>query len=221
MGATNPAATTESVAESGAIRHTTTLLRRGKPRYDLLLTRERRHGLKGLLNHEEFTTLTARLLTAGLVIERTAVGDLMADIALEAWDHATRGSWRRGVWSVTWKATSSLSAVVTAALGGSILAFNSLPTTARYVLAAIAFLAAAIGAIQPGEELAADRRRHNSYASLHRRILQYLMISLPGVSLEQAGVQLEVFNSEFDHVLGDVIEPLHSTDGPSATPGNS
>lgn len=125
------------------------------------------------------------------------------------------------MWTVTWKAASSLSAVVTAALGGSILAFNSLPTAARYALAAIAFLAAAIAAIQPGEELAADRRRHNSYASLHRRILHYVLTSLPAASLEDAKTQLDVFNNEFDHVLGDELEPMRQAVGSNASPGTS
>jgi hypothetical protein len=196
LATAEPAATAGNVAKSG------------KAGIDLLQWPDQRTGLRGLLNDEEFTTLTAQLKASRLVTERRVVGDLMADIALNAWDHAKRGSWRRGIWTVTWKAASSLSAVVTAALGGSILAFNSLPTAARYALAAIAFLAAAIAAIQPGEELAADRRRHNSYASLHRRILHYVMTSLPGASLEHARTQLEIFNNEFDHVLGDAVEPM-------------
>jgi hypothetical protein len=187
----------------------------------LLQWPDRRSGLKGLLNREEFTTLSARLKAAGLTTERTIIGDLMADIGLNAWEHAARGSWRRGTWAVTWKAAGSLQAVVTAALGGSILAFNSLPTAARYALAAIAFLAAAIGALQPREELAADWRRHNSYPSLHRRILHYVMTSLPDASLEKARAQLDVFNAQFDHVLGDLMDPLRPPEGSTASPGTS
>jgi hypothetical protein len=174
---------------------------------DLLETPDRRDGLRGLLNDREFCQLTHRLGSSELRSELKVIGDLMADMALDALDHAARGSGRRGLWDVTWKAASSLSAVVTAALGGSILAFNSLPSTGRYVLAAIAFLAAAVGALRPGEELEADRRRHNSYASLYRRILHYIMTSLPGASPKEAEAQLKQFNTEFDRILADVVEP--------------
>lgn len=213
MGTAEPAAT----AESKAIRHRGASREESKAARGFLPTRDERYGLKGLLNHDEYSKLAASFEAAGSVPELAVIGDLMADMGLEAWNHAARGSWRRGLWGVTWKAAGSLSAVVTAALGGSILAFNSLSSTGRYALAAIAFLAAAMGALQPGEELSADRRRHNSYASLHRRILHYVMTLLPAASPLEARVQLAVFNTEFDHILGDVIEPLRSRDESTAS----
>lgn len=126
-----------------------------------------------------------------------AVGDKLADLAIEVGEHADKGNWRRMVWGSVWKAGGALTAVVTAALGGSILTVNNLPSWGRYAIAGVAFFAAALGALQGAQELVSDQWRHTEYGSLYRQIVSYVQVMLPSTSSESATNQLAAFEKQY------------------------
>ena len=128
---------------------------------------------------------------------RLAIGDKLANVAIEVGEHADKGNWRRMVWGSVWKAGGALTAVVTAAVGGSILTVNNLPNWGRYTIAGVAFFAAALGALQGAQELVSDQWRHTEYGSLYRQIVSYIQVTLPTTSLDSATTQLAAFEKQY------------------------
>lgn len=128
---------------------------------------------------------------------RQAIGDQLANLAIEVGEHADKGNWRRMVWGSVWKAGGALTAVVTAAVGGSILTVNNLPNWGRYTIAGVAFFAAALGALQGARELVSDQWRHTEYGSLYRQIVSYIQVTLPTTSLDSATTQLAAFEKQY------------------------
>jgi hypothetical protein len=164
---------------------------------------EQRMGLEGLLSCTEHHAFNAAIAKRQSDVSwLTTVGDQLANIALEAQAHGRRGDTRRVIWGVTSKTTASLTAIVSAAVGGTVLAVNQLPPWGRYALAAVAFLAAALLALQPGDEFAADVRRHVQWTSLHHQIVAYIMVSLPTEAPQQAAGELDSFSADFDLIRG-------------------
>jgi hypothetical protein len=167
--------------------------------------KEGRRGIAGLLRQPEHDAFDSALARRGdqeseIWSRLTVLGDQLANLALEVAAHGSRGGRRRLVWGVLSRTSLSLTAVVSAAIGGSVLAVGDLPPWGRDVLAGVAFLAAALGALQAGSEFLADERRHLGYGSLYRQILDYLTVEFPTVDPEPATLKLKEFGDQFDHI---------------------
>jgi hypothetical protein len=128
---------------------------------------------------------------------RQTIGDQLANLAIEVGEHADKGNVRRMLWGSVWKAGGALTAVVTAAVGGSILSINNLPNWGRYTIAGVAFFAAALGALQGAQELVSDQWRHTEYGSLYRQIVAYVQVTLPSTDLNSATDQLAAFEKRY------------------------
>jgi hypothetical protein len=128
---------------------------------------------------------------------RESSADALANLALEVCGHYDKGGARRFGWGTLWKAGGALAAIVTAALGGTVLSVNSLPGWGRYTFAGVAFAAAALAALNPAQEWSADNWRHVEYGSLYRQIVSYIFIELPWSNVDALDKQLTVFETRY------------------------
>lgn len=133
-----------------------------------------------------------------------AVGEQLAQMALEARINyeSGLGKIRRRLMAWGGLSYSSLSAVVSAAVGGTVLALNELPTWVRYAVAAIALAAAAIGALNPARYYAQDHHRNLQYWSFHRWTWQYILIDLPNADLAEGRARLKERSAALDAIRG-------------------
>ena len=95
-----------------------------------------------------------------------------------------------------------MSAVVTAAVGGAVLALEAWPAWLRYALGSVSLLAAFIGALRPSDYLRRDLLRMDQYSALHRQIWQYLLLELPWATERAATDRAIEFGHALDTVLG-------------------
>jgi hypothetical protein len=175
--------------------------------------------------HELIEKMNAALSGGAPTIRE--IGDQLAQMALEAQqahDHYlsrasrdVRWFYRIGSWSY-----SGLSAVVAAAVGGAVLAFNQLPAWARYSIAAASLVAAVVGALRPSDYLARDLNRKDLYQAFHRRAWQYILVELPQADERDGVARLHEFAHVLDQIRG--IAPGYfdhppSTGNPPLTPG--
>lgn len=159
-----------------------------------------RRGVEGFLNHVEVQqfkqALQARTAKEGIdELERLA--NRLADLGSEVEAHASKGNWRRGVLAVVARATFSLAAVVSAAIGGTVISSGALPAWGRYAIAAAAFASAALSALNIAGDFSADLRRHLLYDSLQRRVRHYILVRLTRGSPEAAATALDRFTAEY------------------------
>jgi hypothetical protein len=132
------------------------------------------------------------------------ISEQLAAMAFEArTEYESRGGarvqwiYRLGSWSY-----STLSAVVAAAVGGTVLALDRLPSWVRYAVAALSLVAAALGALRPAAYLARRGRRRDLYRSFHRWTWQYVLVDLPTAALVDARSKLDERGAVLDQIRG-------------------
>jgi hypothetical protein len=141
---------------------------------------------------------------SGVRPEILTIAEQLSQMALEARINSESARGKRNRRLLQWGSWSygSLSAVVSAAVGGTVLALSQLPGWVRYVVAGVALAAAALGALNPGLYYSEDRRRNFMYWSFHRWTWQYILVELPTADLTNALARLTERSTAFDAIRG-------------------
>ncbi len=159
-----------------------------------------------LLSEEDLLERMKAALTSSSPVIRT-IGEQLSQMALEAkldHDHylsrrsrEVRWFYRIGSWSY-----GGLSAVITAAVGGAVLAFSQWPAWLRYTIGTASLIAAFVGALRPSDYLARDLQRKDLYQAFHRWIWQYILIGLPSAKEDHAKAMVDEFGHALDSIRG-------------------